>query len=114
MLESTPVVLSGAERFLNVLFALAIIAVGAIGLYTGDLLVPGKRTSGPNGVALNGPSAWLMYGAMVCAVYVLLAPVVAHYAAASTDASYLRLANAAKGCGWLLFGLALASYVFGV
>ena len=113
MMESTPVVLSGAERFLNALFALAIIGVGVIGLYTGELLVPGKRTSGPNGVALNGPSAWLMYGAMVCAVYVLLAPVVGHYAAASTDTSYLRLAKVAKVCGRSLFGLALVIYVFG-
>lgn len=99
---------------LNVLFALVIIAFGAIGLYTGDLLVPGKRTSGPNGVALNGPSAWLMYGGMVCALYVLLAPVVGHYAAWSADVLYLRITKVAKVCGWSLFALALVIYAFGV
>ncbi|MBM3488212.1 MAG: hypothetical protein FJX67_16530 [Alphaproteobacteria bacterium] len=114
MKKSTPVRLSGAERFVNMLFALVIIAIGAIGLYTGDLLLPGKRTSGPSGVVLNGPSAWLMYGAMTCAMYALLAPVAGYYAATSTDALYLRLAKAAKICGWSLFGLASLAYVFGV
>ena len=114
MKESTPVCLSGAERLVNMLFAFVIIAVGAIGLYTGDLLVPGKRTSGPNGVALNGPAAWLMYGAMVCAVYALLAPVVGHYAARSSDVLYLRFTRVAKVCGWSLFVIALAVYALGV
>jgi len=112
MSEPKPVGLSGAERFVNVLFALVIIGIGTIGLFTGDLLVPGKRTSGPNGVALNGASAWLMYGAMLCAVFVLLAPVLGHYAAKSTDVWYLRITKAAKVGGWSLFVLALVIYAF--
>ena len=114
MTEFKPVGLSGAERFVNMLFALVIIGIGAIGLFTGDLLLPGKRTSGPNGVALNGPSAWPMYGAMLCAVYVLLAPVLGHYAAKSADAGYLRFTKVAKVSGWSLFVLALAIYAFGL
>lgn len=98
---------------MNVLYASVIIGIGAIGVYTGDLLVPGKRTSGPNGVALNGPSAWLMYGAMLCGVYVLLAPVLGHYAARSTDVWYLRFTKVARVCGWSLFVLALVIYAFG-
>ena len=113
MKEPTSARLSGAERFINVLFALVIIAFGVLGLYKGDLLLPGKRTSGPNGIALHGVAAWFMYGAMVCAVYVLLAPVVGHYAASNSDGRDLRLTKAAKVCGWTLFAVALAVYAFG-
>ena len=113
MKEPTSARLSGAERFINVLFALVIIAFGVLGLYKGDLLLPGKRTSGPNGIALHGVSARLMYSAMVCAVYVLLAPVIGHHAASGSDAPYLRFAKVAKVCGWALFAVALAVYAFG-
>ena len=49
-----------------------IIALGTVGLTTGELLIPGKRSSGPNGVALQGVPAWLMYAAIVCACADLL------------------------------------------
>lgn len=113
MKASRPDGLSGVERFLNVLFALAIIALAAIGLFYGELLIPGKRTSGPTGAAMSGPSAWLMYGAMACAVVALLTPVIAHHAAGGASASVHRLAQAAKILGWSLFFLALAVYVLG-
>lgn len=103
-----------SERIVNVLYALAILALGALGLFKGELLLPGKRTSGPTGLSLQGLPAWLMYGAMACAVCVLLSCVVDHYDRRDNEVGYRRFAQAGSVCGWVLFFLALALYAFGL
>jgi hypothetical protein len=108
----TPNRIPAAERALNVLYALFILGLGAIGVFTGELLLPGKRTGGPTGVALQGPAAWLMYAAITCAVCVLLASVVDHYDRRNNEAGYRRVAQIGKLCGWLLFAASLALYAF--
>ena len=112
--DYTPNHIPRSERFLNVLYAVVIIAFGVIGLTTGDLLLPGKRTSGPNGVALQGLPAWLMYAAMICACVVLLSVVVDHYDRRNNEINYRRFAQIGKVLGWSLCFLSLALYAFGV
>jgi hypothetical protein len=97
-----------SERFINVLYALVILALGALGLFKGELLLPGKRTSGPTGIAMHGLSAWLMYAAMACAVAVLLSTVVDHYDRRNNEATYRRFAKVGKVAGWVLLVSSLA------
>jgi hypothetical protein len=108
----TPNRIPASERFLNVLYAVVILGLGAIGVFKGELLLPGRRTSGPNGAALQGLPAWLMYAAMACAVCVLLASVVDHYDRRNNEASYRRFAQVGKVCGWSLFAVALVLHAF--
>ena len=103
-----------SQRFLDILYVLVIMAFGALGLFKGELLLPGKRTSGPNGMALHGVSAWVMYGAMLCAICVLLSSVVDHYDRRNNEATYRRFVQVGKICGWSLFVSALVLHAFGL
>lgn len=111
-LPYTPNRIPTSERVLNVLYALVLVALGVLGLFKGELLLPGKRTSGSNGAALQGIPAWLMYAAMACAVCVLLASVVDHYDRRNNEASYRRFARVGKICGWSLFAVALVLHAY--
>ena len=111
--DHTPNHIPKAERFLNAVYAAVIIALGAIGLTTGELLIPGKRTSGPNGVALQGLPAWVMYAAMICACAVLLSVFADHYDRRNNEISYRRFAQIGKILGRSFFFLSLALYAFG-
>lgn len=105
--------ISKAERFLNAVYAAVIIVLGAIGLTTGELLIPGRRSAGPNGLALEGPAAWAMYAAMICACVVLLSVFVDHYDRRDNAARYRGFAQIGKILGWSLFCLSLALYALG-
>ena len=109
----TPNHIPRSERIINVLYASVIIGLGAVGLTTGSLLLPGKRTSTANGVALQGLSAWIMYAAMLCAAAVLLSVVVDHYDRRNNEVNYRRFAQIGKVLGWFLCFLSLAVYAFG-
>ena len=112
--EYVPNRIPASQRFLDILYALVILALGVLGHFKGESLLPGKRTTGPNGVALHGPSAWVMYGAMLSAVCVLFSSVVDHYDRRNNETSYLRFRRIGKVCGWSLFVLALALHAFGL
>lgn len=112
--DYTPNQIPASERFLNVLYAMIIIVIGGIGLFTGELLLPGKRSSGPTGVSMQGLSAWLMYAAMFCACAVLLSVVVDHYDRRNNEINYRRFAEIGKILGWVLFFLSLALHAFGI
>lgn len=109
----TPNHIPKTERFLNAIYATVIIVLGVIGLTTEELLIPGRRSSGPNGLALQGPPAWAMYGAMVCACAVLLSVFADHYDRRDNAISYRRFAQIGKVLGWLLFFLSLTLYAVG-
>ena len=111
--DHTPNRIPKAERFLNAIYATVIIVLGVIGLTTGELLIPGKRSSGPNGLALQGPPAWVMYAAMVCACAVLLSVFADHYDRRNNETGYRRFAQIGKYLGWSLFCLSLVLYAFG-
>ena len=111
--DHTPNHIPKTERFLNAVYAAVIIVLGVIGLTTGELLIPGRRTSGPTGLGLQGPAAWAMYAAMVCACAVLLSVFADHYDRRNNATSYRRFAQIGKILGWSLFCLSLALYVFG-
>jgi hypothetical protein len=109
--EHKPNRIPRSERAINVLYALVILGLGALGMFKGELLLPGKRTAGPAGVAMQGLAAWLMYAAMACAVCVLLSTVLDHYDRRDNEAVYRQVARVGKVIGWVLFALALALYV---
>ena len=109
--DYTPNHVHWSKRFINVLYAMVLLALGALGLFKGELLLPGKRTSGPTGIAMHGLSAWLMYAAMVCAVAVLLSTVVDHYDRRNNEATYRRFTKVGKVAGWVLLALALVLHV---
>ena len=111
--DHTPNHIPRSERFMNALYAAVIIVLGTIGLTTGELLIPGRRTGGPTGLALQGPAAWAMYAAMVCACVVLLSVFADHYDRRNNEISYRRFAQIGKVLGWSLFFLSLALYAFG-
>src|SRR5688572_20792600 len=111
--DHTPNHIPKSERVLNSVYAVVIIVLGTIGLTTGELLIPGKRSSGPNGIVLQGPSAWVMYAAMVCACAVLLSVLADHYDRRNNETGYRRFARIGKILGWSLFFLSLALYGFG-
>lgn len=112
--DHTPNHIPKAERFLNAVYAAVIVVLGAIGLTTGELLIPGRRSSGPNGLALQGPSAWAMYAAMVCACAVLLSVFADHYDRRNNEINYRRFAQIGKVLGWSFFFLSLALYALGI
>lgn len=103
-----------AERFINVVYSLALIALGGVGLWSGKLLLPGRRIGGPNGLELGGLPAWAMYGAMLCACLVMLSVIVDHYDRRDNEINYRRFAQTFKFIGWALFVASLALYAFGV
>lgn len=95
--------------------SLVLVALGAIGVWTGKLLLPGRRTSGPSGIEMSpGITAWLMYGAMTCACLVMLSVVVDHYDRRDNETSYRRFARTFRIVGWALFAVALLLHAFGV
>ncbi len=110
--EHVPNRIPKSERVLNVLYASVILAFGALGMFKGELLLPGKRTSGPTGTALQGFTAWVMYAAMWCAICVLLSTVVDHYDRRNNEISYRRFAQIGKVCGWALFAVAIVLHAF--
>ncbi|MEO6155639.1 MAG: hypothetical protein ABIP16_07925 [Thermomonas sp.] len=103
------------EQFINILYAAFIIALGVIGLMTGNLLLPGKRIGpGSGGLSLHGLTAWFMGAAMVCACVVLLSTVVDHYDRRDNEVNYQRIARVGKVLGWSLFAIALALHLIGI
>ncbi|MEP6881744.1 MAG: hypothetical protein ABI866_07115 [Dokdonella sp.] len=100
------------ERAINILFAIVIIAVGLVSFTTGELLLPGKRTSGPNGISMQGAPAWCMSIAMVCACIVLLSVVVDHYDRRNNERYYRRIASVSKTIGWCAFAASLTIHLF--
>lgn len=107
-----PNVIPATERFINILYAVVLMALAGLGLWKGTLLLPGKRTGGPNGAALSGVSAITMYGAILCACIVLLSTVVDHYDRRNNERAYRQVARVCKFAGWSLFVVAMAVHAF--
>jgi hypothetical protein len=92
------------ERIVHVVFSILLFAYGGYGVWVNDLYMPGRRG---RGIHLHDVPAWVMYGAMLCAVAVMLSVVLDHYDKRNNEVNYQRFANIGKYCGWSLFGLSL-------
>jgi len=99
----------GRELASHVVFSLAILTYGAYGVWVNDLYVPGRRS---RGVHLHDITAWLMFGAIVCACVVMVSIVVDHYDRRDNERSYRAISGVAGGIGWILFGVSLLWGVF--
>lgn len=92
------------ERALHIILSLLLLAYGGYGVWVNDLYIPGKRS---RGVHLHDVSAWIMYGAMICACLVMLSVLLDHYDRRNNETHYRRFAAIGGFLGWSLFGVAL-------
>ena len=91
------------QRVENAALSAFLLAYGMVGLYLDDLYIPGRRSSG---IHLHGTAAWLMFGAIVSAVAVLIALLIDHYDRRNNEQHYVRFKKAAALVAWTLFWVA--------
>jgi hypothetical protein len=88
------------KRLLNSFFSVALIAYGTFGLTIDDLYIPGKRG---NGIHLHGQSAWLMYGAFICASISMLLVIADHCDQRPNQRNYKMAEKYFSYAGWGFF-----------
>jgi hypothetical protein len=93
------------ERVTNTLFAVFLLAYGGYGIWVNDLFIPAGKHG--NGIHLHNLSAWVMYGAFICASLVMLSVVVDHYDKRDNEINYKRFADTFRVIGWNFFILSL-------
>jgi uncharacterized membrane protein len=98
-----------STRLWNMLFSVGLLAYGTIGILNDDVYLPGKRG---NGIHFHGIPAWLIYGAMICAVLNMLSVIADHLDQRNNETNYRRFAKVTQYGGWTLFGIALVLDVF--
>ena len=87
----------------NIFLSIILLSYGTFGVLVDDLYIPGRHTKG---LHFHGEPAWIMYGAMICAVLNLLSVVVDHYDGRNNEVNYRRFAKVTQIAGWALFGTA--------
>jgi hypothetical protein len=92
MTEHTPNHIPASVRIWNTFISVFLLVYGTFGIYTDDLYIPGRRTSG---VHFHGEPAFFVYAAMVCAILNLISVVVDHYDKRNNEKNYLLAANTA-------------------
>jgi hypothetical protein len=102
--DHSPNHFSVRERVANLVLALFLLAYGSLSLYRDDMHLRGRYTSG---IHLHGTAAWLMFGAMLAAVAVLLAIVIDHYDRRNNEHHYVWFKRGAVVVCWMFFGAAL-------
>ena len=100
----TPNHIPTSERIGYIIFSLLLLGYGTYGVWENDLYVPGRRS---RGIHLHDATAWMMYGAIICACLVMLSVVVDHYDRRNNETNYRLFADVFKGIGWVMFGLSL-------
>jgi hypothetical protein len=103
-IEYQPNHISLEDRWSNLFFAAVLLLYGSYSINIDDFYVPLSRR---REFHLHGVSAWVMFGAVVCAVVVLLSTVVDHYDRRNNERHYHATADWFKTLGWCLFGTAL-------
>jgi hypothetical protein len=92
------------SRVTGVLFALGLLTYATYGLQVDDIYLPAKRG---DGVHFSGLSAWIMYGAVLCAAANLLTIVIDHYDKRNNERRYVDIAAITEWIGWMLFAASL-------
>lgn len=110
MLTHVPNTIPRSERITNVVSSILLFAYGSYGIWANDLYIPGKRS---RGLHLHDAPAWMMYGAILCACWVMLSVVLDHYDRRNNERYYRRFATMGKVVGWGLFFLSLLWALFG-
>ena len=105
----TPNHIPKGERIGYIIFSLLLLAYGTYGVWVNDLFVPGRRS---RGIHLHDGTAWMMYGAIICACLVMLSVVVDHYDRRNNERHYRVFAAVGEYVGWTLFVLSLLWSLF--
>ena len=90
----------------SMVIALALIVYGVVGIYAGQMYVPGRRGAG---MAIRGIGIAFMAGAIVCAVLNLMAVVFQHGDPNDNEVAYRDFRRGTQMAAWILFVLALLS-----
>jgi hypothetical protein len=110
-MQYRPNQISVGKRVVYACLALLLLAWGTFGVLRDDLLYPGKWNSK---LHLTGLSAWIMYGAMICASLVLLSVILDHYDKRNNERSYHIFAQRFQNWALWLWGIAMIVHVFTV
>ena len=87
------------KRIRNTIFSIVLVIYGGFGLYINDLYLPGRD----GGVHLHDESAFIMYGAFICGVLVMLSVLLDHYDKRNNERKYQLFAKIFEYLGWGLF-----------
>jgi hypothetical protein len=109
MTEHTPNHIPASVRIWNTFISVFLLVYGTFGIYTDDLYIPGRRTSG---VHFHGEPAFFVYAAMVCAILNLISVVVDHYDKRNNEKNYLLAAKITLHLGIALFIIGFLSELF--
>lgn len=93
-----------STRIQHGLASCALLAYAVYAVWIDDFFIPAK---GGGGIHLHGLSAWLMFGAVCCAVVNLVSVVIDHYDRRNNELSYAHVAAATQWLGWTFFLAAL-------
>ena len=96
------------ERNARIIGAVVLIAWGTFGVAQNNLLWLGSFDSN---IHLRGVSAWLMFGAMICAAAHLLVAVLDHYDRRNNEDVYQIRKKRFYALGWGLFFCSIAAIV---
>lgn len=97
------------ERTINIILSSILFFYGTYGVIIDDLYMPGKRRPG---IHFHGEPAWILYGAILCAVANMLSVVVDHYDKRNNENNYKLFARITQIAGWILFALSLILDLF--
>ena len=92
------------ERIQHLIFSVLLFSYGSFGVYINDLYIPGKRS---RGIHLHNLSAWIMFGAMICACLIMLSVIVDHYDKRNNERNFRSFAKFFKIMGWGFFVVSL-------
>jgi O-antigen/teichoic acid export membrane protein len=97
------------ERTMNIIFSSIMFLYGTFGIIIDDLYIPGKRSPGAH---FHGETAWILYGAFLCAIANMMSVVVDHYDQRNNETNYKLFARVTQIAGWTLFVFALVLDIF--
>lgn len=98
------------ERVFHLVSAVVLLVYGSYGVWMNDLYVRGKYGKGFH---LHDGMAWLMFGAFVSAVCVMLSVVVDHYDRRNNERKYRQFARTTMLIGWGFFSLSIGVRITG-
>ncbi len=111
----TPNEVSLRKRVINILIALFIVAYCSYSLWIDQLYIPFINRYAPamsQGITFRGIDAWVMAGALLCAVLFCVLSVVDHYDRRRNERHYQKAVQACVLLFAVFMGLALVMHIY--
>lgn len=105
--QRKPNTIPPGERFVNLLLALVLVAIGVVGLVQGQLEVAPPKSR--IGLVLYDAPLWLLVASLLTGAAVLLSVVIDHYDRRDNERWYQLFKRGAVFLGLLLLGSSLIS-----